>query len=168
MNKTVIHNDSDQPRYVAGRLIPPGESRAFSTHELPVEHRAAVVQVAAQTDPFAVVKDLLALPLKDLVPRLPGLPARQLEQLEQLENQSDKPRKGLLNEITAEVLRRAAAAETEDTMADFRTMLAEMGEPELVDQLAVFADDESRLVLVQQEIDRRAEANAKGGANANG
>ena len=47
MNKTVsITNDGDSPRYVMGRMIPPGETVVFAEDEAPPEYLAPAEDAA--------------------------------------------------------------------------------------------------------------------------
>lgn len=110
MNKTVsITNDSDSPRYVMGRMIPPGETIVFAEDEAPPEYLAPAEDPA----PEAGDDPLLAwvnLPIGKLALGLVDLSDDDLNRLEGLEKAKDKPRAGALAEIVAERLRRAEAA----------------------------------------------------------
>lgn len=110
MSKTIsIYNDGDSPRYVMGRMIPPGETVVFAEDEAPPEYRAPAEAAA----PEAGDDPLLAwvnLPIGKLALGIADLSDDDLTRLEGLEKAKDKPRAGALAEIVAERLRRAEAA----------------------------------------------------------
>lgn len=110
MNRTVsITNDGDSPRYVGGRMIPPGETVVFEEDEAPPEFRPAAEEeaVPAADDQLAARS---ALSVRQLAEGLPEVSDEALDHLEALEKAKDKPRAGALAEIVAERLRRAEAA----------------------------------------------------------
>ena len=110
MNKTVsITNDGDSPRYVMGRMIPPGETVVFAEDEAPPEYLAPAEDAApeATADPLLAIA---ALAIGNLEAELKGLSDDDLTRLEALEKAKDKPRVGALAVLTAERLRRAEAA----------------------------------------------------------
>lgn len=102
-----IENNGKMPIYVAGTMIPPGETGHFEEDMLPPEYRqsAAVEMEHAPEDPLFVV---LSLKVSDVVKGLPSLSDEELDRLEILES-ADKPRKGVIAAITEERLRRAEA-----------------------------------------------------------
>lgn len=110
MNKTIsITNDGDSPRYVGGRMIPPGETVVFAEDEAPPEFREAAEEEmpAAEDDPLAA---RIALSVRQLAECLPEVSDEALDRLEALEKAKDKPRAGAIAEIVGERLRRAEAA----------------------------------------------------------
>lgn len=110
MSKTIsITNNGDSPRYVLGRMIPPGETITFTEEETPPELRPEAETAApeVQDDPLLAWS---ALPIGKLELGLPDLSDDDLTRLEALEQAKDKPRAGALAVIVAERLRRAEAA----------------------------------------------------------
>lgn len=105
-----ITNDTASPMYVAGRLIPPFDGRHFEDHELPPEHKPAAAAAAPEEPSLdEELKKLLAGTIKEISPQLEALTFEALDRLAMLEMQvnADAPRKGLLQAVDAEKLRRA-------------------------------------------------------------
>lgn len=110
MSKTIsITNDGDSPRYVMGRMIPPGETAVFAADEAPPEYRpeAETEQPAAQEDPLLAIAELSVAKLEA---GLADLSDDELTRLAGIEQAKNKPRAGALAAITAERLRRAELA----------------------------------------------------------
>jgi len=110
MNKTVsITNDGDSPRYVMGRMIPPGETVVLAEDEAPPEYLAPAEEAAPAVaeDPLLAVSELS---IGKMELGLPDLSDDDLTRLEALEKAKEKPRAGALAVIVAERLRRAEAA----------------------------------------------------------
>lgn len=103
-----IENKGQMPIYVAGAMIPPGETRLFEEEALPPEYRpaAAVVDEAVLIDPLA---EVLLLSVDKVAKGLADLSAEELARLQLLEMEG-KARKTLLEAIAEEGLRRADAA----------------------------------------------------------
>lgn len=109
MSKIPVSNPTAMPIWVAGQMIPPGETRHFDAHHVPAEHRAAPAAPppaeAPPPDPLEIIR---AGSVKDIAAGLATLADDELQRLDALEQGSDKPRKGVLEAIAAERLRRAA------------------------------------------------------------
>lgn len=105
-----VENKGQMPIYVAGTMIQPGETRHFEEDMLPPEYRqsAAVEAEAAPLDPLLAV---LELKVSDVVNGLPDLSDEELDRLEMLESEG-KARKGVIEAVTADRLRRAEAKVT--------------------------------------------------------
>lgn len=114
--KLPIENKSAMPIYVAGVMIPPGETRHFDDAQIPPEYRqAAPVLEALPVDPL---NTLLDENVAVVVGELDGLPDDELVRLEGLEL-ARKKRKGVLEGIAAEQLIRAEQkANTVDPLAE--------------------------------------------------
>ena len=105
-----ITNDTASPIYVAGRMIPPFDGRHFEDHELPPEHKPqAVVEDAAAPSLDDQLQELRSGSIKEIHPKLEGLTYEALDRLAELEVADNGGRKGLLQAIDEEKLRRADA-----------------------------------------------------------
>lgn len=106
MNKIAVSNDGESPKFVGGRMIPPGETLLFEAHELPPEYREDAPETAAddEADPLA---ELIKLSIAKLALGLPDLSDDELLRLEALEQAKETPRQGALAKILQERLRRA-------------------------------------------------------------
>jgi hypothetical protein len=106
--KRYVTNDGPNVMFAGGLMIPPGEGREIDSE--PTSDEAAAAAPAEQlADPDANFLDLLAQPLKDIVPLLAEASDETLAALERLEQVHDTPRKGLLGPIAEEKLKRAQA-----------------------------------------------------------
>lgn len=120
-----VENKSASPMYVAGVMIPAGETRHFEDAALPPEYRAAPaggVVPPAPADPLAVI---LAGSVREIVAGVDALSNAEIGALFMLEELAAKPRKTLLAELAEVQLERAskrAEPGAEDT--------AEQPEPE--------------------------------------
>ena len=107
MKRIYIENTGPVAKFIGGKLLQPGEGREFDQVDVPAEHRPAAAPAAeAAPDALEPLKELLEKAIKAIVPDLPTLGAEQLQQLRALE-EADQNRKGVLEAIAAEVLRRA-------------------------------------------------------------
>lgn len=115
MEQVPVHNDTDQIMYVAGRAIPPGESRHFTRQEAPHLFQAETVEeiVEESTDNLALIAGG-SVPGIEAV--LPNLSDDDLDRLEQLEIDG-KARVTALRAITEEKLNRAQAQFDEEVQA---------------------------------------------------
>jgi hypothetical protein len=107
MSKIAVENNTKMPMYVAGQMIPAGETRHFEAWQLPPEHRPAAVidEPAAAPDGLLAI---LAGGVKAIELGLAALSLEELVRLTALETEGKK-RKGVLEAIEAESLRRARA-----------------------------------------------------------
>lgn len=105
--KIPVHNKGDSPMYVAGRMIPPGETEHFEESALPPEMRPQGAPAAETEAPADALAELLKNKVAEVAAALPGLSSADLARLDLLEMGAEKPRKGVLEAIAAEGLRRA-------------------------------------------------------------
>lgn len=106
--RKAIENPTQMPIFVAGMMIPPGETRLIEDDMLPPEHRqeAPIPEPEAPKDRIAEIADMKV----DLIlPILPDMSSEELARLQQLETEG-KSRKTILEAIAAEVLKRAQLA----------------------------------------------------------
>lgn len=110
MAKRYLFNDTPSLMFVGGIMIPPQDGReideAFLPPELTQQPDAPAEEVPA-TDPDAALRDLLAQPLKDVLPELASFSNATLDRLAELEGQDATPRKTLLAAIGELKLERA-------------------------------------------------------------
>lgn len=107
MNQKIpVTNESAMPIYVAGLMIPPGETRHFDLDQVPPHLRPAAPEPEpeVQVDPVA---ELLKHSVKDLKEMLPTFNDQELEALGAAEQLAEKPRTTLLGAIAEEQLKRA-------------------------------------------------------------
>lgn len=109
MEKIPVHNNTEMPIYVAGRMIPPGETRHFDPAQVPPEHRPTPPEEASveqpPVDPLAVI---LEGNVNEVLAGIDALDADELSRLEQLEAEG-KDRKTVLEAVAARRLTLAAA-----------------------------------------------------------
>lgn len=109
MNERIpVTNTTAMPMYVAGLMIPPGETRHFDAEQVPAHLRP----VAADPEPEAWIDPLEAVaaqPVKAIVDLLPEMPDTDLVRLLELDEADGSPRKTLHEAVAAEQLRRASA-----------------------------------------------------------
>lgn len=104
-----VENRGASPMYVAGVMIPAGETRHFEDAELPPEHRPAAggeVVPPAPADPLAVI---LAGSVREIVAGADALSDAEIDALIEREEQAARPRKTLLTELAEVQLERAGA-----------------------------------------------------------
>lgn len=103
-----VHNATAMPMYVAGAMIPPGETRHFPAHQVPAHLRPAPKEAEpeAPADPLA---ELVKRPVKEIEHALSGLSDADLVRLIELDAADGTPRKTLAEEVAEEQLRRASA-----------------------------------------------------------
>ena len=115
MGKRYVHNSGGGVLLVGGVMIPPGEGREVDEDALGLEAStgAAPPAEASADDPAAAlaaaVAQLLAHPLKQLVPMLADLSDETLAELARAEGEHATPRKTLLSAIGELQLERAQA-----------------------------------------------------------
>ncbi len=107
--KFPVHNPTDSPMYVAGKMIPGGETTQFDLHELPPEMRPADEQPAPEPE-VDVLAEVLKAPVKAVLAEADALTVEEINGLIDLEQAADKPRSTLIEGLSAEVLKRQAAA----------------------------------------------------------
>jgi hypothetical protein len=116
MAKHFLFNDTDAPKLMGGKLVPPGEGREVEdahlpTGELPSGEALLVEEKAPDlsAERLKNLMDLLANPLATVVPALAEHSDDTLAELARLEGEHDTPRVTLLNAIAALQLKRAQA-----------------------------------------------------------
>ena len=103
-----VENKGASAMYVAGVMIPAGETRHFQDDELPPEYRpapAGEVVPPAPADPLAVI---LAGSVREIVAGADALSDAEIDALIEREEQAARPRKTLLTELTEVQLERAS------------------------------------------------------------
>lgn len=117
MAKRYIHNDAAHTVFVGGVMIAPGLGREVDELYLPAGHAEPADtggtddegQGGGPPDPDANLLELLAQPLRNLVPHLADFGDDTLAGLDRLEKAAATPRVSLLNAIAAQQLQRAQA-----------------------------------------------------------
>lgn len=109
MNEKIpVANNTKMPVYVAGMMIPPGETRHFDPDQVPAELRPAPAVDEVQAAPADPMADLVKHKVADIVAVLPSLSDADLARLLDLDAADGSPRKGVAEAVAAEQLKRAA------------------------------------------------------------
>lgn len=149
MKRIYIENTGPVAKFIGGKLLQPGEGREFDQVDVPAEHRPAAAPATEEApDALQPLKELLEKSIKAITPDLPALAAEQLQQLRALE-EADQNRKGVLEAIAAEVLRRAneqiEAEEAERLQAALQTAREELSAAlQVLDALGPLATEQQR------------------------
>lgn len=110
MNEKIpVTNNTKMPIYVAGSMIPAGETRHFDAHQVPPEFRPAAP--VAESHPVDSIAELLKGSVAAITAQFGTLSDQDLDRLEMLEAERTPPRKTLIEAISIERLTRAAALE---------------------------------------------------------
>lgn len=107
MDKIPVTNDTDSNMHIGGSVLRPGETQYVDAHLVPPGMGEISTQ-ANDEPPVDHVLELHKLASAAVIAELTALSIDDLHQLEVLETSSTKPRKGVLEAITAEHLRRAS------------------------------------------------------------
>lgn len=113
-----VTNRTAMPLFVAGVMIPAGETKLFPAHHVPDNLRDTAPQeaeVEATDDP---IQELLAMKIPEIVAALPQMSPEDYAAVKEAENAFGNPRKGLRKAFAEEDLRRAneqASAQTGET-----------------------------------------------------
>lgn len=118
MGKRYIQNDTDNTMFVGSVMIPAGQGREVDEQFLPPADGDAGQAPSGEpaaggpTDEQlqANLRELLAQPLRELLPQLEGLGAETLKQLQAMEQAGETPRSTLLGAISKLLLDRAQQA----------------------------------------------------------
>lgn len=117
MPKTYVSNDSDTPKFIGGKLVPPGEGREFEVDDVAGSALAAVLDVTREASdtlvlltPSESLQALIAASVKTIVATFGTMTLAQLDELEAAERAAVAPRTTLLSAIAQERLDRAQAA----------------------------------------------------------
>ncbi len=108
MNEKVpVTNNNKMPIYVAGQMIPAGETRHFNADQVPLHLRPAAPEPVAEEPEIDPIAELLAHSVKDLKELLPTFSDEELDALGTAEQLAESPRTTLLGAIAEEQLTRA-------------------------------------------------------------
>ena len=138
-----ITNDGANVRYVAGIAIPPGETRIVPSHLVP-KHLHPGAQAEASTPPAddlddevpgQALLDLLQKNVATVADATTQLTMEELDELEALEQQTQAPRKGVLDAITKARLHQARRQAEVRAEAEIAQGLAADGDLEALDLL---------------------------------
>ena len=144
MVKKYIENPGPNTMFVGGCMIPPGEGREVETHE-PTEPDAPAAAAPPSLD--EQLTEELKKSVKDLIAGLDELTQEALERMGLLEAAAEKPRKSLLEAISAENVRRADEALR---LADLDKVLAEiLAQPAAEILAGLEAADDEELARLQ-------------------
>ena len=108
MNKIPVTNDTDHNLHVGGSVLRPGETQLVEPHLVP----PGMGQISTQANDAPPVDHVLELQKSKsaiVIAELTALSLDDLHALEALEASATQPRKGVLEAIAAEHLRRAAS-----------------------------------------------------------
>jgi len=105
--RKAIENTTLMPIFVAGVMIPSGETRHFEDDQIPPEHRDPAPQPEAEPE-LDPIGELAARNAVTVIAALPDLASDDLARLQLLEFEG-KARKTVLEAIAAEGLARATA-----------------------------------------------------------
>lgn len=164
MNEVPFTNNGKHTCFIGGQMIPAGETRMIDCRSVPgFIAPAEAVAVAESPDTILadVVAKILSHSINQLREVLPGLSLDELAAVEQAEQAKEAPRKGALEAIAAERIRRATVVVgAQDVDLDvFTELLAAMSDAELDTQDA--KDNASIAALIDAEKQRRAVAKFK-------
>lgn len=110
MGKRYLHNDTANVMFAGGTMIPPGEGREVDEEFLPPGNDAAPAEAApGEPNLEANLHELLAHPVKEIVPLLAEASDETLAGLARIEGEKADPRKTLLSAIGELQLERAQA-----------------------------------------------------------
>ena len=114
MPKHFLFNDTNAPKLMGGKLVPPGEGREVEDAHLPTGELPSAEGVPEEDTPpdmsaerLKNLVDLLANPLATVIPALAEHSDETLADLAQIEAEHGTPRVTLLNAIAALQLKRA-------------------------------------------------------------
>lgn len=107
--KHPVTNQTAMPIYVAGLMIPPGETRHFDIEQIPPEFRPAPAVTAPQAEqlPPNPLADLAAHNAAEIIENLSDLSSDDLAALMKIE-EDGRARKTVLAAISAEHLKRVS------------------------------------------------------------
>ena len=148
-----VINRGRTSRFVAGRLVPPGETRILPEEAVPADLRPGR-GTPSEPAPDLEADPLLGLldrPIKEIKPALEGLSIEDLRRLRDAE-EAGNTRSTLMAFLDEEIMRQAAEAE----LSPFREELLQLGTEELEALKETYAEDEARLGLIEEEEQRRA------------
>lgn len=108
--KIPVTNNGAMAMYVAGLMIPPGETRHFDADLVPLHLRPAAQEPEADKTQFDPLAELIEGTVKEVAAEIPALSDEDLSRLGELEQgKGDAARKGVLSAVAEEILKRADA-----------------------------------------------------------
>lgn len=117
MNKIPVTNNTESNMHIGGSVLRPGETQLVESHLVPPGMGEVSTQ-ANDKPPVDHVLELQKLASAAVIAELTALSLDDLHALEALEASASKPRKGVLEAITAEHLRRAASEDAAKAAAE--------------------------------------------------
>lgn len=110
MNQKIpVTNNGAMAMYVAGLMIPPGETRHFDADLVPLHLRPAPPEAEVE-EPTDALAELITGTVKEVAAAIPSLSDEDLSRLGELEQaKGGAARKGVLSAIAEETLKRADA-----------------------------------------------------------
>lgn len=150
MAEVPVKNYGKIDMHIGGKLIPAGETKFVD--ERFVATKQAPPETPAETEPNPVL-DILKQNVKQVAEALAAVSAEDLDALELAESAAENPRKGVLEAVNIERLSRAnEVQETEEFIAELKAM----NEEDLTDAMDTFRNDDGKMALINEEVDRRA------------
>lgn len=112
MTTQYFENTGDAPIFVGGKMIPAGAGRDIPLALLPPELRQPAATPAEPGEPSLpeLVENVRKLSVKLITEQLPSLSSESLDMLLELEAAQASPRKGVVDAVAAERIRRADEA----------------------------------------------------------
>ena len=158
--KHPVTNNGKNNLHIAGQVIRPGTTQMVDEHRIPPNLRRPAAPAAAPAPGPDIVANQAASPARDVIAELADASAERLDAIEANE-QAGKARKGVLEAISAERLRRAAAADAQadELIGSLESLTAE----QLDEAEAAEAEGEPReRVLQALAAERERRANTAG------
>lgn len=152
-----IENRGASPLHIAGFVILPGETRILSEDLVPAHLRPK-----AQEEPVIVTDallDFVARSVGEIVKAIPDMPEDFMNRLHGVESGGLKPRKGVLDAIVKEKLRRA---DVREKLHEFDLAVAKMDDAALRAYRENVAAHPELVAAVDAELGRRAGAHETG------
>lgn len=152
-----IENRGTSPLHMAGFVILPGETRILPQHLVPPHlHPKEVDAPVIVTD---ALMDFVAQSVAYIVKAIPDMPEDFMNRLQGVEEGSLKPRKGVLEALTKEKLRRA---DLREKLQEFDVAVAKMDDAALRAYRENVAAHPELVAAVDAELGRRASTHETG------
>jgi len=102
-------NNTKRPIYIGNKCIQPGGTRPVEETLIPLNKPQAIDQEPALEDAESILlKDILTGNVQHVLNSITALTDDELNTLKELEDESDAPRKGVLEGILVETLKRSS------------------------------------------------------------